>query len=145
MEIKLRPATPEAAAAIVELVAELAESAGEHSPLTADYLPTFLAAPINHVLLAEVAGQVVGLLSYFIRPDLFHATDTCQIQELIVRSGFRGQQIGALLMDATMQHVSTLGCAEISVTTGRDNPGAIRFYRRHGFDYEAVYLEKHFN
>lgn len=53
--------------------------------------------------------------------------------------------IGGALIDATMKQGSALGCAEISVTTARDNRAAIRFYRRHGFDYEVLYLEKHFS
>jgi ribosomal protein S18 acetylase RimI-like enzyme len=145
MEIIIRPATADDAPAIVELVVELAQSGGEVSPLTAGYVSTFLDSPINHLLLAETESQAVGLLSYFIRPDLFHGEQTCQIQELVVRSGFRDRGIGGLLIDAAMQCAAGLGCAEISVTTDKDNQGAQRFYRNHGFDYEAVYLEKHFN
>ncbi len=129
---------------IVRLIAELAASGGERSTLTAAYVQEYLLSPSSHVLLAESDGQAVGLLSFSIRPDLYHAADTALIEELVVQDSFRGQGIGGMLLDELLRRLEALGCAEVSVTTMPDNQGALRFYRAHGLTDEAVFLERHF-
>ena len=85
MNTTLRDATVADTPAVVALIHELAESGGEHSPLTPEFAASYLGNPASRILLAEVDGQVVGLLSYSIRPDLYHAGHTALIEELVVR------------------------------------------------------------
>jgi N-acetylglutamate synthase-like GNAT family acetyltransferase len=60
VNIHIREAELGDAASIVRLIAELAETGGDHSPLTGGYVADFLTFPGSHVLLAEEEGQVVG-------------------------------------------------------------------------------------
>lgn len=143
VSIAIREARPGDEAAIVELIAELAESAGESSPVTQEYVTRYLRSPGNHVLLAEEQGQVVGLLSYSVRPNLYHAADSGLIEELVVRDPYRGRGVGSALLTALLARLTALGCAEVSVTTMPDNERAQQFYRSHGMVDEAVFLEKH--
>jgi ribosomal protein S18 acetylase RimI-like enzyme len=129
--------------AVVELIRELAEGEGESSPLDRGFVARYLESPISRILLAEEQGQVVGLLSYSIRPDLYHAGHTALIEELVVAAGRRGQGIGSALMAELLERAARQGWAEVSVSTMPDNAGAQRFYRRHGLGEEAVFLEKH--
>ena len=145
MNTTLRDATLAAAPAVAALIHELAESGGERSPLTTEYAASYLSNPASRILLAEVGGQVVGLLSYSIRPDLYHAGHTALIEELVVRGPWRGRGIGGALVRELLARLEALGCAEVSVSTMPDNAGALRFYRAHGLTDEAVYLEKHFD
>ena len=59
----------------------------------------FLEKPGNTILLAEVDGQVVGLLSYTVSFDLWHAGDCCLIRELIISARNRQQGLGGLLLE----------------------------------------------
>jgi ribosomal protein S18 acetylase RimI-like enzyme len=139
----LRDATPDDAPPIAELIQDLAQATGETSPITPAYITKYLAFPGCHILLAEEHGNIVGLLSYSIRPNLYHSGDTALIEELIVRSAWRGQGVGGALLVELLARVKETGCVEVSVTTLADNQGAIRFYRAHGLVDEALYLEKH--
>ena len=139
----LRDATPDDAPAITDLIQELAQSMGETSPITRDFVRRYLAFPGSNILLAVEHGQIAGLLSYSIRPNLYHSGDTALIEELIVRSGWRGQGVGGMLLEALLARLKESDCVEVSVTTLPDNQGAIRFYRTHGLMDEALYLEKH--
>jgi ribosomal protein S18 acetylase RimI-like enzyme len=139
----IRSATPIDAPVIVALISELAQSGGESSPITIEFTCQYLASG-GKILLAEVEQQVVGLLSYSTRLDLYHAGTTALIEELVVAEAWRGQGVGGALLDELLKRLEQEGCVEVSVTTMPDNAGAMRFYKSHGLTDEAVYLEKHF-
>jgi len=142
--VAVRDAEAQDAAIIADLVRDLAATAGEETPVTVAYVAKYLAAPTSRALLAEVGGQVAGLLTYSVRPDLYHAASTCLIEELIVREEMRGQGVGSALLDELFSRLTALGCAEVSVTTLPGNTRAIEFYKAHGLTDEAIFLEKHF-
>ena len=139
----IREATSADVSIIVALISELAQSSGEASPLTLDFTSQYLASG-GKILLAEMEQQVVGLLSYSTRLDLYHAGNTALIEELVVSASWRGHGIGGALLDALLTQLEQQSCVEVSVTTMPDNAAAIRFYRAHGLTDEAVFLEKHF-
>ena len=143
-EIKIRQAEIGDAAIIVRLIRELAEVENEHSPITPSYTAYFLSQPNCHVLLAEKEDQIIGLLSYLMKPDLYHGSDTCLISELFVVKDFRGRGVGSALMEHLVHHLEASGCVEVSVSTMPHNQGAMNFYKGHGLVDEAVLLERHF-
>jgi ribosomal protein S18 acetylase RimI-like enzyme len=144
MNITIRSAVEEDSASISRLIAELAENSGETSPISEQYAAQYLASPGSYVLLAEKEHQAVGLLSYSLRPNLYHAGDSCLIEEFIVQRSERSQGIGRQLLHALFQQLASLNCVEVSVTTMPDNQKAIAFYKSHGMVDEAIFLEKHF-
>lgn len=144
VKITVREAKPGDEPIIVDLIGELANTLGEPSPITPEYARAYLSYPGSGVLLAEDDDQVVGLLSYSVRPNLYHAAGSCLIEELVVSDSARGRGVGGALIPELLRRLASAGCAEVSVTTMPDNEGAKRFYRSHGLVDEAVFLEKHF-
>ncbi len=144
MVIYLRAARPGDEAAVVALIRELAASEGEATPLTETFVSAYLAAPQCFLLLAEAGGQVVGLLSYSLRPDLYHAAPSVMIDQLIVSAGYQSGGVGSALLAEVISRAQAAGAAEISVTTMHENIRAQHFYRAHGLVDEAVFLERHF-
>ena len=144
MQIAIREATPADAADIVRLIDELAAIDGEHSPLTEAYVATYLSSAVSKILLAERRQSIVGLLSYSLRPDLYHAALSCLVEELIVQKDARGQGVGRALLVELLARLATLDCAEVSVAAAPANTRAIKFYRMHGLAEECLFLEKHF-
>jgi ribosomal protein S18 acetylase RimI-like enzyme len=142
--VAVRDAEAQDSAVITELIRDLAAAVGEETPVTVAYVAKYLAAPTSRALLAEVGGQVAGLLTYSVRPDLYHAASTCLIEDLIVREKMRGQGVGRALLEELFSRLTALGCAEVSVTTLPDNAKATEFYKAHGLTDEAIFLEKHF-
>jgi ribosomal protein S18 acetylase RimI-like enzyme len=143
MDIRVEEAGPGDEAAIAAMIQELAAASGDTSPITEDYVRGYLATPGSHVLLARFAGQVAGLLSYSVRPNLYHAGPAASIEELVVAEPQRGRGLGSALLQHLLAHLEASGCIEVSVTTLTDNEGAQRLYRAHGLVDEAVFLEKH--
>lgn len=144
MTIGIRQAGAGDGPAIAEMIQELAATSGDVSPVTAAYAEDYLRAARSLVLLAEDADRPVGMLTYSVRPNLYHAGPSAMIEELVVRAGYRGRGVGSALIDALLAQLVEIGCTEVSVATMPDNEAAQRFYRQHGFVDEAVFLERHF-
>jgi ribosomal protein S18 acetylase RimI-like enzyme len=144
MPPEIRFASSADAPGIVRLIRELASSSGDTSPITEEDVHTYLQDPACRVLLACSGSTVIGMVSYTIHHNLFHGGKVCFIEELIVNWGHRNKGIGSALMERVLTEAREAGCVEISLSTDKDNHAAQRFYRRQGFDYEAVYMEQHF-
>jgi len=143
MSLQIRPGGLDDAGAIVRLIRELATAYGEESPVTEASAREYLSSPGSHVLLAGRAGQAIGLLSYTIRPNLYHAGPTALIEELVVQASERGSGVGSALLSELLSELARLGVVEVSVSTMPDNQRAKRFYQAHGLIDEAIFLEKH--
>jgi ribosomal protein S18 acetylase RimI-like enzyme len=141
--ILVRPAQPGDASAIAGLVRQLAASLGERSLVNEPFVLRCLKGPAAGILIAEFEGEVAGMLSYTLRPSLYHAAESCMIEELVVSEGRRRIGIGSRLMDAIVSMARENGCAEISVSALASNAEALDFYRRKGFEDDAVLLERH--
>lgn len=129
---------------VVSLIRELGEMDGDKIVLSAEDVKHFLEGPGNTILLTEVDGQVVGLLSYTVSLDLWHAGDCCLIRELIIRARNRQQGLGGLLLQEVFRRAESNNWMEVSVSTRADNLPAIALYKKHGMNDEAVLLERHF-
>ena len=96
---------------IIALIQELAVQSGEASPLTNEYVAVYLSSPGSYVLLAAEHDRVIGLLSYSVRPDLYHAGSSVLIEELIVRDSERNRSVGSALMSELLRRLESIGCA----------------------------------
>jgi len=144
MEPVIRDATYGDSTGIVRLIRGLSETPAQENPLTETYVRGYLDAPNSRILLAVRGERVIGLLSYSVRPDLFHAAPCCFIEELVVDASERGKGIGTELMRALLARTDKEDCAEVSLTVMPENTSAQRFYRRLGITEEVLCLERHF-
>lgn len=136
----LREAARTDAADVVRLIRNSVDAG---SPITEEYVHEYIENPKSKILLVEKDGRVVGLLSYSIRPDLWHATICCFIEEIVVEESERGKGIGTQLIQSVMEEMKKSGCAEIVLIVDKENIAAQRLYIRLGIDEEAMCLEKH--
>jgi ribosomal protein S18 acetylase RimI-like enzyme len=141
--VSIRPARNGDAAAITRLVRQLAASLGEFSPVDDDFVLHSLDTPGGGILVADAEGEVIGMLSYTLRPSLYHSAPACMIEELVVSEGFRRGRIGGRLLNALVSLARDRGCAEVSVSAMESNKEAVEFYLKHGFEAGAVLLEQH--
>jgi ribosomal protein S18 acetylase RimI-like enzyme len=144
MATLVRESRLEEAGIVVLLIRELVEMDGENSRISEDDARLFLQKPENTVLVAEVDGQVVGLLSYTVSFDLWHAGDCCLIRELIISHQHRQHGLGGLLLEEVFRRAERSHWMEVSVSTMPDNFPAIALYKKHGMTDEGVLLERHF-
>jgi N-acetylglutamate synthase-like GNAT family acetyltransferase len=134
MEVVIRDATPEDSEAIAVLITQLNYPTG--APFIRRRLAEFLESPHAFVIVAELAGEVVGVLS-FNSEIAFHKEGRIgSITALSVRDDTRGNNIGSLLVDACEQRALAQGCFRIAVASG------VTRLRAHKFYLDRGYLEK---
>jgi GNAT superfamily N-acetyltransferase len=139
----LREATSVDAPAIVLLIRTLARVMDVVTPVDDAYVREYIASSGSGILVADGGGQVIGLLSYSLRPSLVHAGRSCVIEELVIDQTSQQQGLGARLVEDLLRRAAEWGCVEVSVTTLAGQRWAIDFYKARGFSDDAVLLEKH--
>jgi GNAT superfamily N-acetyltransferase len=88
------------------------------------------------VLVAEVDGQVVGLLVLAFVPTLSGLR--ALIDDQAVDPDYRRQGLGAALVEAAIQRASRRGATHLLVDTSRGDPAVQDFYKACGFEAEGI-------
>ena len=97
--------------------------------------------PNSHILLAKLGTDIVGCINFTTRRTILHIASSGLIDELVVAKAHRGKGIGKQLIKAAIKKCRELGCCEIEVSTEKRNERARAFYKKCGFDEDAVLLE----
>jgi len=129
---------------VAELIAELAVGEEVESGVTPQLVREYRNYGDSGIIVAELAGEVVGAVTYFVRPGLFHGGPWGYIDELIVTAEARGRGVGDALVAEAMRRFEAGGCKEAAVATVFGNDRAAALYRKHGLVDEALQLERHF-
>jgi ribosomal protein S18 acetylase RimI-like enzyme len=144
--VRVREATAEDAETIHSLAGELAGTVGDWPPRFEDIrarLVELLEEPRAWVLVAEGEdGEVVGVVSLWIKPDLAHGDTVVEVPTLVVTEGSRREGVGKLLMEEVQRlgAKNKAGLIELAATT--QNIPAREFYRTLGFvETDHVTLE----
>jgi ribosomal protein S18 acetylase RimI-like enzyme len=78
----------------------------------------------------------------FIGFSTFAARPLLNIHDFAVAGAFRGQRVGARLLEHIEQKARELGCCKLTLEVKDDNHAARRLYKRFGFGgEEVVYFE----
>lgn len=140
LDLTFRDATADDLPLIVGMYADdplgrTRERAGE--PLAPAYLDAFRqidADPRHRLVVAELAGDVVGTLQLSFVPHLvLTGGERAQIEAVRVREGQRGSGVGEALVNWAVEQARERGCRLVQLTTNVDRVDAQRFYERLGF------------
>lgn len=140
MDLLIRPAQPEDAAAIVAIFNPIIES-GKYTvfdtPFTIeaerDYIANFPARGIFHVAIRQDDQKIVGFQSMEPFATYTHAFDHVGIVGTYVDLAERGQGIAGQLFAATFEAARRKGYEKIFTFIRADNPAALATYQRQGF------------
>lgn len=106
-------------------------------PLPQAYLDAwsqFEHDPNNEILVAEIDGQLAGMLQFTLIPSLsFQGRPRALVESVRVRADVRGQGIGGQLMRFAIDRARQKGCHVMQLTTHNSRHDAHRFYARLGF------------
>ncbi|MEW5813803.1 MAG: GNAT family N-acetyltransferase [Spirochaetota bacterium] len=129
---------------IASLIKQLVLETSGRPSINKNYVGKYLKVSGCNILLAKQSGNILGMISYSVRPGLYHAAKSCIIEDFIIVKESRNKGIGGKLLTEVIRKAKQEKCAEISVTTEKTNKAAVRLYKRYGFTDESVYLERHF-
>jgi GNAT superfamily N-acetyltransferase len=83
-----------------------------------------------HCLVAERAGELVGLVHYIFHRSTIHIEPTCYLQDLYTRAASRGQGVGRALIEAVYERARAAHCARVYWLTHETNHQAMQLYDR---------------
>ena len=127
---------PSAAALLAELGYPTAEAElGER-------LQAIAANPDDAVLVAESAGNILGLVSVHSFEMIHRPGRLGRFTSLVVAASARGGGIGTTLLAAAEKHLRAIGCVKLEVTSGEQRSAAHDFYAANGYKEERVRFTK---
>ncbi|MFO0595683.1 MAG: GNAT family N-acetyltransferase [Myxococcaceae bacterium] len=92
------------------------------------------ADPHQHLVVAELGGEVVGMLQVTRTPGLSRAGAwRATIESVRIRADLRGRGHGETLMRFAIELARTHGCRLVQLTSDQRRTEAHRFYGRLGF------------
>jgi GNAT superfamily N-acetyltransferase len=97
-------------------------------------LDLFIEWPeLGFVWMARRGGEVVGCCVACFAISTSRGALVAKLDDVNVRPGLEGQGIGGAMLQALQAELRRIGVERIDTATHFDNPGARRFYERHGF------------
>jgi GNAT superfamily N-acetyltransferase len=99
-----------------------------------------IADPDRLVLVAEVAGRIVGALDGTYRTRLNWPTRELWIADLVVTESARGLGIGRALMNDVITQARQAGCHRIALESGHARQVAHQLYRSLSFEDRGTYF-----
>lgn len=98
-------------------------------------LRLFIEKPeIGFVWMARRGGKVAGCCVVCYAISTSRGAVVAKLDDVNVRPGLEGQGVGSVMMAELKDELRRSGVARIDTATHFDNPGARRFYARHGFE-----------
>lgn len=138
MEVKIRPARPEDAAALTKLNREEMGYDYLHEK-TAENLSHLLADGRNKILVAVAGEEVIGYV-HLVDYDLLYADHMKNIMGIAVRSDCRRQGVGKALLTAAEEWAKSSGADGVRLVSGSTRTGAHAFYRSLGYEGNKTQL-----
>jgi len=140
MALRFRTAREEDLDAIIRLLAD------DHIGATRDHraaapAEVYLEAlrdvarfPGNEIIVAELAGEIVGVFQLTVIPGLARkGARRAQIEAVRVDSRHRGRGFGEEMMRHAIERARAQGCRLVQLTSDKQRADAHRFYKRLGF------------
>jgi len=94
--------------------------------------------PLCKILIAELDGQTVGYLNYFVGVFMDDATPTLHVADFFVTERYRLRGAGKALMLEARRIAMDLGASRLLWTVWRKNVDAISFYEKLGAEQEPA-------
>lgn len=132
MDIEIRNAAPEDAAALALLLDQLGYPSTETEVI--QRLAHLASTGSDQCLVAVRDGEMVGMAAVHISATLVDNNPVAKLSALVVDQRYRRQGIGDALISAIERQARTTGCSLIFLTTAERRADAHAFYRRLGFE-----------
>jgi GNAT superfamily N-acetyltransferase len=139
----IRPAFAEDAAAIMQLVRDLAEyEKAPHEVLVNEndlLREGFGTDPVFTVHVAEVANEVVGMALFYTGYSTWKGR-MVYLEDLVVKQEHRNNGIGKLLLESVFEYAKYTGAALVKWQVLDWNEPAIKFYKQYPVSFDGGWL-----
>ena len=138
--VLVRDAAASDAPAIVSLMREMAESFGETATASMESALAALRDDDAESLVAELGGEVVGVVGWFFFPTLLEDRPSAMLQDFSVTAAHRDEGIGRALLGEALARITRRDVASVAIATGSGNQRALHLYHSLGFVEDDLLL-----
>jgi GNAT superfamily N-acetyltransferase len=138
--ITIRSAVQTDASSIAMLLAQLGYPATPAE--AAAQLAHLQEFPYATAFVAELQGQVIGLVTGHVFPSIHDAAFVAWLTTLVIDEQHLQKGVGRQLSAAIESWANDHGAARVSVTSGKHRDGAHAFYERIGYQRTGLRLTK---
>lgn len=134
--LQVREANSEDEEGIYSLAQELAVAVGDSPPARKAVRTRFEQLQKEsraQTLVVEGEGGLLGVVSFWIKPDLAHGDVVVEVPMLVVAENDRRAGVGKLLVEEVRRQASEHDAGVIELIATSDNTTAREFYRSLGF------------
>jgi|APGre2960657404_1045060.scaffolds.fasta_scaffold00164_29 glucosamine-phosphate N-acetyltransferase len=90
----------------------------------------------NHMVIAEFDGKIVGSATLHLQQKIIRNGGIAGcIEDVVVREDYRGNNIGAQLIQELIKKAENFGCYKVILSCF---PERINFYKKNGFNQESI-------
>lgn len=106
------------------------------SAFTSERIAQELTDESNTCFLAEISGELAGYVKLRTgeMPACVNTVNPVELERIYAERQYHGAGVGATLMDAAIEHAAQAGHDSIWLGVWEQNPRAIAFYRKRGFE-----------
>lgn len=105
------------------------------NPAYSEVLIKITADPNNELMVVESEGNIVGMLQITFIPYLTHQGSwRCLIEGVRIHKNHRGEGLGTQFFKWAINRAKQKGCKIVQLTSDKQRPDAIRFYKNLGFE-----------
>ena len=149
--LHFRPARREDVPAIVGMLAD--DPLGSQREQFSDPLPNLYFQAFDRILtdtnqelvVKEKDGETIGTLQLSFLPYLTHRGGIrAQIEAVRIRKDKRGQGLGEQFFHWAIERSRERGAHLLQLTTDKQRPDAVRFYKKLGFRASHIGMKLHF-
>ncbi len=142
MQLQIRKATVQDAAAMMDLIRELAiyEKAENEVTVSLEHFEEagFGLNPIWKAYVAEIENTIVGISLFYERYSTWKGRKL-YLEDIVVTQSQRGKKIGKALFEKTLEHAKDNGFYSVCWQVLDWNEPAINFYKKFGSNFDATW------
>ncbi len=136
----IREAGDHDASALASLISQMGYPASPEE--MSGRVRTLSSLPQYRTFVAEIDGDVVGLVGAYMGYSLETSGIYGRVTALVVDEKWRGQRIGKLLIDKMETWLAQQGALMIVLTSSSHRKGSHEFYRRNGYRDTGIRFTK---
>ena len=84
------------------------------------------------IFVAEEKGEIIGLVTFYMLPNIRHGWHRGHIEDFVVSKKMRGKRIGSSLMKAVTDYCKKNKIKVMKLDSGLELKEAHKFYEKHG-------------
>lgn len=119
----------------INLKSKHSEHNTEAKKLGGPIVDEILKQNYTKIFVAELNEKLIGLITFYILPNIRHGSHRGHIEDVVVSKNMRGKGVGSKLFDSVKKYCKDNNIKVIKLDSGKELIEAHKFYEKNGGKY----------